>query len=401
MPSPVDVVVIGGGQSGLAVGYHLRRHDRVTSDADRRLSFVILDSQRGPGGAWQEAWDSLHLFSPASYSSLAGWPMPPWRGAGNPDAAHVVRYLAAYEDRYDLPVERPVDVVAVHRDTDREFGRESDREPGCESGRESDVVSRRGRFVVTAADGRAWSARWVVNATGTWSRPFWPHVPGMTEFVGRQLHTADYRGARAFAGARVLVVGGGNSGAQIAADLLPVATSVTWATKTPPRMLPDDVDGRVLFETATRAVRDRAAGITNDGVATLGDIVAVPAVRRARDEHGLHAEPMPLRLVPDGAEWPDGRRRPYDSVIWCTGFRPALRHLTPLRLTTRRGRPSTTVPARRGTSASRPPSPVVSIDDPRVLFVGYGDWCGPASATLIGVNRAAKEAAATIAAEAP
>lgn len=363
----VDVCVIGGGQSALAVGYHLRRAARRSAPG---LAYVLLDDRPRPGGAWQDAWDSLHLFSPAEYSSLPGWQMPPWTGEDNPDATHVVRYLAGYEDRYDLPVERPVDVVTVHPEPD---------------------AGANGRLVVTAADGRAWSAGWLVNATGTWRRPFWPYVPGSDTFAGRQLHTVDYRAAADFADRRVLVVGGGNSGAQIAADLLPVAASVTWATKAPPRLLPDDVDGRVLFETATRAVQHRAAGLAHAGVSGLGDVVAVPSVRYARDHLGLRAEPMVERLVPEGAQWPDGRRRPYDVVIWCTGFRPALRHLAPLGLSTRHGRPRTVAPAE-----ADPTSTVVSADDARVLFVGYGDWSGAASATLVGVNRAARAAVAAI-----
>ncbi len=373
----VDLCVIGGGQASLAVGYHLRRLARRGQD---RLTFVILDDHPRAGGAWQDMWTTLHLFSPAAYSSLPGWPMPAWPGEDNPDAAHVVEYLTAYEQRYELPVERPVSVTAV-----RDEHHEDDDD--------------RARLLVEARDGRSWSARWVINATGSWHRPFWPYLPGMGVFTGRQLHTADYRSADDFVGHRVLVVGGGNSGAQIAADLLPVAKAVTWVAKRPPRMLPDDVDGRVLFDTATRAVRDRACGIDNPGVGILGDIVAVPAVRHARDHFGLAAEPMIERLTASGAQWPDGTSRPYDAVIWCTGFRPALRHLTPLRLTTRHGRPATIAPARLDATLASNLSPVVSADDPRVFFVGYGDWCGPASATLIGVNRAARDAAATIAAQ--
>jgi putative flavoprotein involved in K+ transport len=103
------------------------------------------------------------------------------------------------------------------------------------------------------------------------------------------------------------------------------------------------------------------------------------------------------RLVPEGAEWPGGHRRTYDAVIWCTGFRPALRHLMPLELGTRGGRPRTVPPAQLDDELEANLSPVVAADDPHVLFVGYGDWCGPASATLIGVNRPARHAAAQVA----
>lgn len=96
----VEVVVIGGGQAGLAAGYYLRR-------AGHR--FVILDDQPTPGGAWPHTWASLTLFSPAQYSSLPGWPMPNWPN-GFPPAHHVVDYLRGYEQRYEIPVRRPVHV---------------------------------------------------------------------------------------------------------------------------------------------------------------------------------------------------------------------------------------------------------------------------------------------------
>lgn len=346
----VDVCVVGAGQSGLALGYHLQRlARRAAQDSRTPLSVVLLDERDAPGGAWCEGWDTLSLFSPATYSSLPGWPMPPWRHPGTPSAEHVVRYLADYEKRYDLPVRRPVQVVSVQQAAD-------DR-------------------LLVHTDGDTWSAAVVVNATGTWSRPFWPTVPGGSAFTGAQLHTVDYRSGAEIAGPRVLVVGGGNSGAQIAADLLLHSEhQVTWCTREPPTYLPDDVDGRVLFESATRAVQALAAGV--EGVAGLGDIVAVPSVRQARDEHGLRAVEMFQTLTPDGALWADGTHRSVDTVIWCTGFRPALAHLRDLPLPRVDGHPGT--------------------EDPRLLFLGYGDWCGPASATLIGVNRTARAMAASI-----
>ncbi|WP_245154785.1 ArsO family NAD(P)H-dependent flavin-containing monooxygenase [Nocardioides sp. 1609] len=375
----VDVAVVGAGQSGLAMGYHLRRlHQRHLREGGHGFSFVLLDAQPGPGGAWVGTWDSLTLFSPASHSSLAGWPMPAWNREGTPSAGHVARYLADYEARYDLPVRRPHRVVDV-RGVD-----------GADVADGADWAD--GRLAVTADSGASWHARVVVNATGSWSRPFWPAVPGAEVFGGRQLHAADYRAASDLAGANVLVVGGGNSGAQVAADLLlhaGVAGHVTWATRGRPRFLPDDVDGRVLFEVASQAVRDRAAGRSNPGVGGLGDVVAVPAVRQARDHHGLRAVDMPRRLTESAAVWDDGTTRELDVIVWCTGFRPALRHLHPLRLSHERGHPTTTAPTHDSTAA-------VSTDDPRLWFLGYGDWCAPGSATLIGVNRPARDTAAAV-----
>ncbi|TQM79403.1 putative flavoprotein involved in K+ transport [Saccharothrix saharensis] len=309
----LNVIVIGGGQAGLAAGYHLRRAG---------LDFSILDAQPGPGGAWLHGWDSLRLFSPARHSSLPGWPMPRYPHAGYPTADHVVDYLAAYEKRYELPVERSTRVRSVRR---------------VDGGYDID-----GRF----ADA-------VISTTGTWWRPFIPAAA--RGLPGRQLHTAHYRNPRQLAGQRVVVVGGGNSGAQIAADLAG-HVDLTWTTRRPPRYLPDEIDGEALFDIATRRP---------GGVGALGDIVAVPPVREARDRGLLNPQRMNRHTLA-GA----------DTVIWCTGFRPALDHLAPLGLRDRDGQV-------RG--------------EPRSHLLGYGDWTGPASATLVGVGPTARAAVRTIA----
>ncbi|MFJ7591292.1 ArsO family NAD(P)H-dependent flavin-containing monooxygenase [Streptomyces sp. NPDC097617] len=346
MTQRTDVVVVGGGQAGLAAGYHLRRLG---------IEHVILDAQAAPGGAWQHTWDSLRLFSPAAYSSLPGRLMPVQGGQVHPDAAHVVSYLAHYEKRYELPVQHGAWVSAVHRDS---------------------------TFLRVETDSGDWRARAVISATGTWTRPFLPAVPGRRAFTGRQIHTVQYRTPDEFAGQRVIVVGGGNSGAQIAAGLTGHA-QVTWVTQRPPRYLADDIDGRALFDhaTARRRALDEGSGDTG-GVASLGDIVAVPPVRAARDAGLLAAKSMFTRLTRSGVEWADGSRQDAEAVIWCTGFRPALAHLAGLRLRGGRGHIATT-----GTQ---------SAADPRLHFLGYGDWTGPASATLIGVGRPAREAARSI-----
>jgi len=156
-----------------------------------------------------------------------------------------------------------------------------------------------------------WSARAVISATGIWSRPFLPAVPGREVFAGRQVHTTGYRRPEDFAGQRVIVVGGGNSGAQIAADLaLHGGIDPMWVTRRPPHLLPDDIDGRALFDVATARRRALEAGLPDTGGGTsLGDIVAVPAVRAGRDAGLLKAQPMFARLIAGGVEVGQAPRR--------------------------------------------------------------------------------------------
>jgi putative flavoprotein involved in K+ transport len=144
----------------------------------------------------------------------------------------------------------------------------------------------------------------------------------------------------------------------------------------PPSFLPDDVDGRYLFGEETARYRAIAAGAHAPPPQTLGDIVMVESVRRARDHGALTAVPMFSRFTDDGVEWPDGRRTREDAVILATGFRPSLGHLDALDVREPNGRVVTS-----GTRAAR---------EPRLWLVGYGDWTGYASATLIGVGRSAR-----------
>jgi thioredoxin reductase len=334
-----DVVVIGGGQAGLSVVYFLRRTGR---------SFVVLDAEDGPGAAWRHGWPSLRLFSPAEASSLSGWPMPRAH-EGFPTRDEVIDYLTRYEQRYDVRVERPVLVQSV--------------------------TAAATHLDVRAVD-RVWAARAVVSATGTWRAPFIPDVPGRELFAGRQLHSSQYGGPEAFAGARVLVVGGGNSGAQVLADVSNVADTC-WSTERPPRFLPDDADGRVLFQQASvQWAATQAGRLLPPSPGGLGDIVMVPPVVDARARGVLVAQGPLQRLTTHGAIWPDGTARQFDAVIWCTGFRPALAHLDDLHVRDASGRVEVD-----GTRC---------VKEPRLWLVGYGDWTGYASATLIGVGRTAR-----------
>ena len=344
------MAVVGAGQAGLATGYFLQR-----AGLSPGRDFVLIDAGSRPGGAWPRMWEGLRLFSPAAYSSLPGRMMPPWHGPGYPTRQHVVDYLTDYEQRYRLEPLRPHRVSAVRAVDEDPTGRLEVRAPGLRL-----------------------TSRVVVSATGTWDQPFWPALPGRDTFRGQQLHAAGYRSAAEFAGRRVVVVGGGNSAAQILAEVSAV-TETVWATLRTPRFLPDEVDGRALFDAASARVRAARAGEEHAGVGGLGDIVMVPDVRAARQRGVLQARPMFTRMTPTGLVWSDGTELPCDVVLWCTGFRPALRHLARMHLRDEHGRVPVGGPA--GTQ---------SVADPRVHLVGYGDWVGPASATLIGVGRSVR-----------
>lgn len=318
-----EAIVIGGGQAGLATAYYLRR---------QQVDFLILDNQLAPGGAWQQFWPTLTMFSTAGFSNLPGMQMPTYGDDEYPPASHVVDYFTRYEHRYDLPVERPVQVDSV--------------------------TWADGIYTVTAGE-RSWTTPNVVSATGIWSTPHTPSYPG--SLVGTFWHSANYPGPETFRGTRVAVVGGANSGAQIAAELTRVA-DITWYTLEPPRWMPDDLDGRALFRRSSQRALAIQRGEPDPGAdEQLGDIVMVPEVRAARDEGRLQATPMFDSV--DEVE--------ADHLIWCTGYHPTLGHL----------------------------GEVLDGREPRhpgLHLVGYGDWTGPGSATILGVGPYAKATARQI-----
>lgn len=337
-----DIIIVGSGQMGLALGYYLRRAG---------TDFLILDAEHGPGGAWRHGWDSLRLFSPAGYSSLPGWLMPPPGHEGYPTRDDVLDYLARYEDHYQLPVRRPVQVDAVERAEDH-----------------LELVSDTGCF----------AAKLVISATGTWSHPYIPDIPGRELFNGVQVHSAHYLRPEDYAGQTVLVVGGGNSGAQIMAEVSLVARAL-WVTTCEPLFLPDDVDGHVLFQ---RAVARMKAGPAASPVGGIGDIVMVPPVKKARERGALTSVHSFERMTTTGVIWPDGTEMAVDAIIWCTGFRPALGHLAPLGVLEVDGKVKV--------------ENQHSIKEPRLWLAGYGDWTGPGSATLMGAARTARDLANNI-----
>ena len=338
----LESVVVGAGQAGLSASYHLAR---------RGIEHVVLDADDAPGGAWQHRWESLTMHDVHGVAALPDASAPEAGAAERANVA-VPAYFAAYEREHRLPVLRPVRVDQVRRATD-------------------------GDLLVVEAGQRSWTTRTLVNATGTWTRPFLPHYPGMETFAGQQWHTADYPGAEAFRGLRTVVVGGGASAVQLLGELA-LVTDTVWVTRRPPVWRDDDFTpdvGRVAVAQVEERVR---RGLPPASVVSVTGL-ALRAQERAAEALGAYERrPMFARIEPDGVRWTDGAFERADAILWATGFRPAVTHLAPLHLRSEHG--GITLD---GTTA---------VADPRVQLVGYGP-----SASTIGANRAGRVAARGVA----
>ena len=345
----LDAVVIGAGQAGLSAAYHLRR--RGMDDV------VVLDAEDGPGGAWRHRWDSLTMATVNGIRELPDAPAPEV-GGDVPANIAVPAYFAEFEARTGLAIRRPVRVTRVEEDP-------------------AGAGQRQGPLLVRAvgADGRALPVlrtRAVLNATGTWTRPFVPAVPGAAEFRGRQLHTAEYVAADEFAGQRVAVVGGGISALGHLQEIAEVGET-RWYTRREPIFREDEFTeeaGREAVAGVWDAVRE---GRPVGSVVSHTGLLWTPALRRAACRGILDRRPMFTRIVPGGVIEADGTRTPVDAILWATGFRHELRHLRPLGLTGPLGGI-----AMDGTA--------VAVD-PRIHLVGHGP-----GASTIGANRAGRAA---------
>ncbi|WP_328316168.1 NAD(P)-binding domain-containing protein [Streptomyces sp. NBC_00388] len=340
-PAEVDAVVIGAGQAGLSGAYHLRRTGLVPG-----RDFVVLDHAPRPGGAWQFRWPSLTYGKVHGMHALPGMELTGADG-DRPSSEVVSEYFTAYEEAFGLQVLRPVEVAAVREGAG-------------------------GRLNVETSRG-VWATRAVISATGTWDRPFWPRYPGQETFRGRQLHTSGYRGPQEFAGQRVVVVGGGASGTQHLMELADTAAETTWVTRRPP-VFREGPFGEEQGRRAVALVEERVRrGLPPQSVVSVTGLPVNDAIRAARDRGVLDRLPMFDRITPDGVAWDSGRTVPADVILWATGFRAAIDHLSPLGL--------------------REPGGGIRLDgtrtvrDERVHLIGYGP-----SASTIGANRAGRSA---------
>jgi putative flavoprotein involved in K+ transport len=344
-----DTIVIGAGQAGLAAGYSLRRAG---------MSFTILEASDQPGGSWPGYYDSLHLFSPARFSALPGLPFP-GDGERYPARDEVSAYLRQYATQFQLPVRTGMRVIQV--------------------------VAHEGEFQVTTSDGATLTARSVIAATGAFSRPYLPTLPGRDSFGGQTLHAATYRTPQPFHGQRVIVVGGGNSAVQIAVELAQVAT-VSLATRHALRFQRQRVRSRDIhwwwwasgFDRVP--LGQRVAGRLQQ---KTGGVILDTGVYQAALAAGQPDQrDMFTAFTPTGVRWEDGLEEAIDTVIFATGYRPNLPYLADLGALAADGRPH----HRAG----------VSTTVPNLAYVGLEQQRTFASATLRGVGPDAARVVATL-----
>lgn len=285
-----DAIVIGGGQTGLMMGYHLAR---------QKMRYIILDEQQRIGDGWRTRWDSLRLFTPAGFDGLPGTPFPGDKYAF-PTKDEMADYLEAYATTHSLPVETGVHVDAVHRDGDM--------------------------FAVTAGD-RMWLARRVIVATGGERTPRVPDVAARLAASVVQLHSSDYRNPSQLQPGAVLVVGVGNSGAEIAREV----------SRSHPTIIAGTPRGELPIRHGGAAARFAFPLVRLLGLYVL--TLDTPMGRRALPKLSEHGDPL-IRTkmrdltavgvtavgrvtdVDDGMPVVEGGQRlDVANVIWCTGFR--------------------------------------------------------------------------------
>jgi putative flavoprotein involved in K+ transport len=352
--SYVETLVIGGGQAGLATGYHLSR---------RGLNYAVVDANDRIGDAWRNRWDSLRLFTPSWFNGLPGMPFPGYDWAF-PSKDEMADYLESYARHFDIPVETGVKVERLSREG--------------------------GLFVATAGE-RRFTADNVVVAMSSWQKPRIPEFAGELDPGIIQLHVSQYANPDQLQAGSVLVVGAGNSGAEVAKEL--ARTHQVWLsgpdTGTIP-FRPESVAARVLMRFVGRVVFHRVL------------TTSTPIGRRARPKMVSSGEPL-LRVKPrDLAEagvarvprvngvqdakpqLDDGRIIDAANVVWCTGYHPGFSWIDLPVIRDETQQPS----HRRG----------IVEEMPGLYFVGLKFLYSVSSEQIHGVGRDAAHIADTIAA---
>ncbi|MBX3062251.1 MAG: NAD(P)-binding domain-containing protein [Anaerolineae bacterium] len=329
-----DVIVIGGGQAGLAAGYHLKQIG---------LKFVILEAGNQPTGSWSHYYESLKLFSPARYSSLPGLRFP-----GDPEhypsRNEVIAYLSDYAHHFELPI--------------------------ITQARVQHVSKQEGIFYVMAAGGKQYQAHSIIVATGSFNRPHLPQLPGQETYKGSHLHSASYHQPMPYRNQRIVVVGAGNSAIQIAVELAQVA-HVTLTSRTPIKFQRQRMLGRdIHFWLKVTGLDSLPLPITRTtarSISVLDTGQYQAAIRAGKPDY----KALFLRFTPDGVIWSDGCHEQIDTVLFATGYEPNVNFLTNLGVVDANGQPQ----HRAG---------VGNLEG--LYFVGLSGQRSLASATLRGVG---------------
>jgi putative flavoprotein involved in K+ transport len=279
-----EVVVVGGGQAGLAIGYFLAQQGR---------KFAILEAANEPAAAWRARWDSLRLFTPARYSGLPGLPFP-----GDPESYprrdDVVDYLTEYARRFALPVELGSRVRAIRR--------------------------AKGRYLVEV-DGHTFTTDQVVVATGPFQVPFVPAIADELDPDVVQLHSTRYRAPAGLPEGPVLVVGGGNTGFQIAEELS-ATREVHLSVGTRQTPLPQRILGRDLFWYLDKTGLIGKSTDTRIGYRLQGrDTLIGSNPRTLHKRHGVRLHKRAIGASGRTVGFSDGSELDVSAVIWATGFR--------------------------------------------------------------------------------
>lgn len=341
----LDTVVIGGGQAGLAMGYYLKEQKR---------DFVILDENPRTGDAWRQRWDSLRVFTPAKYDGLPGAPFPA-DPLSFPRKDELADYLERYAAQLELPVRRGARVERLRRDGDR---------------------------YIAASNGHRWEAYNVVVATGA---ERCAKVPGFAADLSSsivQFHSSDYRNPGQLQDGPVLVVGLGNSGAEIALEMS--RTHATLVAGKPGGELPVK-HGRAAARFVLPLIRFAGLHVLNVGT-PIGR-KALPALKargaplirtKSKDlaEAGVRFVPRVAGVENGLPVLADGTRPEIANVVWCTGFRQQFGWMDPALLGDDGGMPR----QYRG----------VALDSPGLFFLGQDFMYAVTSATLPGVCRDAR-----------
>jgi putative flavoprotein involved in K+ transport len=284
MNTVLDAIVIGGGQAGLAMAWHLRQQNQ---------RFLVLDAGPAVGHSWRSRWDSLMRFTPARYDSLPGMAFPAPADT-YPTKDQVADYLRDYAAAFDLPVRLDSRVTGLRRSGD---------------------------LFEVETDALTFRARQVVVCTGPFAVPFVPAVAGGLDDAVVQLHSSRYRNPGDLGDGPVLVVGGGNSGMQIAAELAgtrPVDLAI--GTRFP--TLPQRVLGRDLFWWLTRSRLLNLSTGTRLGRRLSSKETVIGTTRRRLRRAGVTLRPRLLDADGKTVWFADGTSQDVGSVVWATGLRP-------------------------------------------------------------------------------